>query len=57
MITTGGSDPFNLTLRLANAILPEEEFKDVRINIVVAAVLPMRTSLESCPKETRMLYA
>jgi len=37
MITTGGSDPFNLTLRLANAILPEEEFKDVRINIVVGS--------------------
>ncbi len=37
MITTGGSDPFNLSLRLAEIILSDEEFKGVRLNIVVGS--------------------
>lgn len=37
MITTGGSDPFNLSLRLAGIILSDEEFKNIGINIVVGS--------------------
>jgi UDP-2,4-diacetamido-2,4,6-trideoxy-beta-L-altropyranose hydrolase len=37
MITTGGSDPFNLSLILANIILSDEGFKGIRLNIVVGS--------------------
>ncbi|OQA16767.1 MAG: UDP-2,4-diacetamido-2,4,6-trideoxy-beta-L-altropyranose hydrolase [bacterium ADurb.Bin363] len=37
MITTGGSDPFELSLRLAGAIIASERFEGIVINIVAGS--------------------
>ena len=37
MITTGGSDPFDLSYRLAKTILTDSAFRTVRINIVAGS--------------------
>ncbi|HHV28947.1 UDP-2,4-diacetamido-2,4,6-trideoxy-beta-L-altropyranose hydrolase [Acetivibrio mesophilus] len=56
LITTGGADPFNLSLRLADIILSEEEFKDIRINIVVGSGFTNVDNLrELCGKNTNVI--
>lgn len=35
MITTGGSDPYNMSIKIVNMILQDEELKHLTINIIV----------------------
>ncbi|HOM01302.1 MAG TPA: UDP-2,4-diacetamido-2,4,6-trideoxy-beta-L-altropyranose hydrolase [Acetivibrio sp.] len=52
MITTGGADPFNLSLRLASIILSDEEFKDIGINIVVGSGFTNVESLKELARKS-----
>jgi spore coat polysaccharide biosynthesis predicted glycosyltransferase SpsG len=57
MITTGGSDPFSLSLRLAEIILSDEEFKDIGINVVVGSGFTDVDNLrELCKKIETLCY-
>lgn len=35
MITTGGADPYNLTIKFLNILLKEERFKNLRFNVLI----------------------
>ncbi|AET70304.1 pseudaminic acid biosynthesis-associated protein PseG [Desulfosporosinus orientis DSM 765] len=46
MITTGGADPFNLTGSLLVNLLMEEEFRDIRFNVLVGSSFANCESLD-----------
>lgn len=56
MITTGGSDPLNLSLRLAGIILSDAELKKIVINIVVGSgFINVDSIRELCKKNTNIV--
>lgn len=56
MITTGGSDPFDLSIRLAEIILSDSTFVGIRVNIVAGNGFTNREQLRNLSrKNTRVM--
>ncbi|MDP4093171.1 MAG: UDP-2,4-diacetamido-2,4,6-trideoxy-beta-L-altropyranose hydrolase [Bacillota bacterium] len=51
MITTGGSDPYNLSIRIPEVLLKVDELKDLKVNIVVGNMFSNKDRLHEMRKK------
>lgn len=50
MITTGGSDPYNMSGKIVNMILTDEKFKRLKINVIVGQAFSNKEALREISK-------
>lgn len=55
MITVGGADPYDLSTRLAGAVLSDEELKGLKINIIVGSGFNNKEKLKMLSKDNKKI--
>jgi len=53
MITTGGSDPYDISSKLINIISEEEEFKKVKLNVIIGGGFTNKEYLREIAKKNK----
>lgn len=53
MITTGGSDPHNMSVKLLNMILQDKELKNLKINVIVGNSFTNKEELKNISRENK----